>query len=402
MKDGLKVICNGLTYENPFVLASGPPTASSEQIIKAFKLGWGGAVTKTIKVDDVKSSNVTPRFAALKNRSYVYGFENIEMVSEKNSDYWVDEINRIKDLFPEKVLIASVMGTRGVDTWVEITELMSKTSADAVELNFSCPNGVTSQGLGMAIGQDLEVIEMLTKAVKSVSKIPVIVKLTPNITSISAAANAALKVGADGICAINTVLSIAGVDLETLTPYPNIRGKSTYGGLSGYCVKPIGLRCVAEVSNFMEANNYKNISMHGCGGVSDWKDAAEYISLGADVTQVCTEVMLKGMQIIDKMKFGLEHYLEKKNFNSLQELKSAANNTITTHGNLDRNYLVKAEIDYQKCNNCGSCIVACSDSAYNAISSINNKTFIDKTLCEGCSLCSIACPSSAISMSVLN
>jgi dihydropyrimidine dehydrogenase (NAD+) subunit PreA len=254
----------------------------------------------------------------------------------------------------------------------------------------------------MAIGQDNEVIELLTRAVKSVSKIPVIVKLTPNITSVSSAASAALKGGADGICAINTVLSIAGVDLETLTPYPNIGGKSTYGGLSGYCVKPIGLRCVAEVSNFMELNNYKSTSIHACGGVSDWKDVAEYIALGADVTQVCTEVMLKGMQIIDKLKFGLENYLEKKNFNSLQELKGAAISKITSHGNLDRNYSVKAEIDYQKCNNCGSCIVACSDSAYNAISSINNKTVIDKILCEGCSLCSFVCPSNAITMNSMN
>lgn len=402
MKNRLKVISNGLTYENPFVLASGPPTASSEQIIKAFKLGWGGAVTKTIKVADVKSSNVTPRFAALKNRSYVYGFENIEMVSEKNADYWIDEIDRIKDLYPAKVLIASVMGTRGVDTWVEITELMNKTSADAVELNFSCPNGVTSQGLGMAIGQDNEVIEMLTKAVKSVSKIPVIVKLTPNVSSISSAANAALKGGADGICAINTVLSIAGVDLDTLTPYPNVAGKSTYGGLSGYCVKPIGLRCVAEVSSVMENNNCKKASMHACGGVADWKDAAEYITLGADVTQVCTEVMLKGMQIIDKLKYGLENYLESKNFNSVEELRGAAINRLTLHSNLDRNHTVKAEIDYQKCNNCGSCIIACADSAYNAISNLNNKTVIDNTLCKGCSLCSFVCPSNAITMSVLN
>ncbi len=396
--ENLEVFANGLRFENPFILASAPPTATGDLIRNAFEAGWAGAVTKTIKDEGVINSNVTPRFSVMWSGNSVIGFENIEMVSEKPIDYWLKEIKDIKQEFPEKILIASVMGAAGIESWQSISSKVTEAGADAVELNFSCPNGVTAQGLGLAIGQDNEIIKAITKGVKEVVKIPVIVKLTPNVTNISLAAKAAIDGGADSICAINTVLGLIGIDIETLNPLPDVGGYSTYGGLSGACVKPIGLRCVADIARTIKTlpNNGHEISIHAVGGVSTWKDTIEYIAVGANVVQICTEVMLKGVSIIGKLKSGLAAYMKRKKINALSDICGAALPKLTVHNQLSRKYKTSARIDYSKCKSCKNCITICRESAGDAIYAMGNIIAIDTDKCYGCTLCSYICPTRAI------
>ncbi len=403
MANNLEVFSNGLLYENPFLLASAPPTASYEQIDYAFNLGWAGAVTKTIGISEVENSNVSPRFAAIKHKNRIEAFENIEMLSEKHFNYWLNCIQKLKQRHPSKIVIASVMGTKGADSWTLISQEVANAGADAVELNFSCPNGVVKQGLGLAIGQNNEAISIITNAVKANVNIPVIVKLTPNVTRITEPALAAISAGANGLCAINTVLGLIGIDIDTFKPKPDVNGYSAFGGISGRAVKPIGLRCIAEISLALkDKQNIRNsISLHAVGGISDWKDSVEYILVGADVVQICTEVMVSGFNIIDKLKSGLSDYLKRKEILSLDQIKGAAISNLTTHNNLDRNYKATATINYDKCKNCGTCLRICNNSGGNAFHLNGEKTvIIDKQKCTGCSLCNYTCPNQALFMSV--
>ena len=401
MKNSLEVYSNGLYYENPFILASAPPTASFEQIDMAFKLGWAGAVTKTISMEDVESSNVTPRFAVIKNKNIIESFENIEMLSEKKFDYWLNSISKLKQKHPSKILIASIMGAKGTESWSNVARQVCQAGADAVELNFSCPNGVAKQGSGLAIGQNKEAISLITKEVKNNVSIPVIVKLTPNVAGITEFAIASINSGADGLCAINTVLGLIGIDIDTFIPKPNVNGYTAFGGISGKSVKPIGLRCTAEIGLALQniSKNGNSISIHAVGGISNWVDTVEYIAVGADVVQICTEVMISGFGIIDKLRLGLSDYLKRKEFSSLKEIKGIALNRITTHDKLDRNYKVTASINYERCKNCGTCIKICNNSGGDAIYYDNNTLLINKLKCTGCSLCNYTCPNNALFMS---
>ncbi|MGE5458618.1 MAG: NAD-dependent dihydropyrimidine dehydrogenase subunit PreA [Methanococcaceae archaeon] len=402
MDNNLEVYANGLRFENPFILASAPPTATGALIRRAFEAGWAGAVTKTIS-NDIENFNASPRLSVLMDKKVIIGLENIEMLSDKPLSYWLKEIQDIKQEYPSKILIVSIMGTEGLESWQKITRQVTEAGADALELNFSCPNGVTAQGSGAAIGQNEHAIEVITRGVKAVTHLPVIVKLTPNVTSIASAAEAAVKGGADGLCAINTVSALIGLDVETLNPLPDIGGYSTFGGLSGACVKPIGLRCVAEIAKSLEnvaaqEPGGNNISIYATGGISNWKDAVEYISVGAGVVQICTEVMLRGMSIITDLTNGLDSYMKRKEINSVGEICGAALNKLTSHQALNRNYRVHAWIDESKCSLCGSCMEICSESANDSIFLNDDIIEVDSQKCSGCSLCSYICPLHAISM----
>ena len=381
----------GIEFENPFVLASAPPTASIESIDKAFELGWGGAVLKTITPDNLELNEVSPRYAVLKNKAETIGFQNVELLSHETVDYWCKGIKYLKEKHPTKVVIASIMAPVEKDSWQNLVNTLNKTSVDAYELNFSCPHGMPEQNIGMAIGTSAEISSMITSWVKEVATKPVFVKLTPNVTDITNISKAVEKAGADGLALINTVLGFMGVELDKLEPKLCVNGFTTYGGCSGKIVKPIGLRCVSQV------RNTSSLPIMGMGGISTWKDAAEYILLGSDVVQICSEVMLNGYSIINSLKSGLLAYMESKGFDNISQMKGLISNKITTHEKLDKKFQLYPFVDSENCIKCGKCVNICSESEHKALSK-EDSIIVDKDKCVGCSLCSLVCPMSAITM----
>ncbi len=388
----LKTSILGIEFENPFLLASAPPTASIESIDKAFEMGWGGAVLKTITPDGLEMLEASPRYATIKEKGKVICLQNIELLSHETIQYWVEGIKYLKEKHPSKVIIASIMAPVVRKEWQSLVKTLNNTPIDAFELNFSCPHGMPERNIGMAIGTNTEISILITSWVKSVATKPVFVKLTPNVTDIAWIARAVENAGADGLAAINTVQSFMGIDLDTLDPVLNIDGHSTYGGLSGEAVKPIGFRCVAQL------RQNSDLPILGMGGISSWEDAAQYIALGSDAVQICTEVMLNGYGIINGLKTGLLNYLEAKGFKSVSELKNIAVQKITTHEKLNKQSHVYPSIDKEKCIKCGKCVKICSESEYHALSLDKENLSINKDQCVGCSLCSHVCPKEAIKM----
>lgn len=388
----LKTSILGIEFENPFLLASAPPTASIESIDKAFEMGWGGAVLKTITPDDLEMIEASPRYATIKENNKVICLQNIELLSHETIQYWANGIKYLKEKHPTKVIIASIMAPVEREKWQNIIKVLNDTPIDAYELNFSCPHGMPEKHIGMAIGTSAEISTLITAWVKAATTKPVFVKLTPNVTDITWIANAVERAGADGFAAINTVQSFMGINLDTLEPVLNIDGYSTYGGLSGEAVRPIGFRCVAQL------RQNSNLPILGMGGISNWKDAAQYIALGSDAVQVCTEVMINGYGIINNLKSGLLNYLEAKGFNNINELKNIAVQKITTHEKLNKKYHTYPSINKEKCVCCGKCVKICSESEYHALSLNNESLNLNKESCAGCSLCSHVCPKEAIKM----
>lgn len=392
----LGVTVGALRLENPFILASAPPTADGKFIRKAFDLGWAGAVIKTIKPDELEIEDVSPRFSILKDRKgSIIGFENFELVSKKTIAYWVNEIRVIKKEYPGKVLIASIMADLQEESWKKLSREMEQAGADALELNFSCPHGMPEKGIGSAIGQDPRISQKITGWVKNAVAIPVIVKLSPNVSDIRIIAAAVQAAGADAIAAINTVQCLVGVDIETFEPLPNVGGFSTYGGYSGTAVKPIGLRCVSQISQCVD------IPVYGIGGISQWQDAVEYIAVGAGAVQICTEVMLHGFAVIKPMLQGLESYMQRKGIQRLGDICGLAAQKMISHESLSRQCFVKAElIDRKECISCQKCVTACHESGYEAIHASVQGIIIDEEKCDGCSLCSFVCPKEIINMRI--
>lgn len=388
----LKTSILGIEFENPFLLASAPPTAAIDSIDKAFEIGWGGAVLKTITPDDLEMIEASPRYATIKEKGKVICLQNIELLSHKTIQYWVDGIKYLKKKHPSKVIIASIMAPVQREEWQKLIKTLNETPIDAFELNFSCPHGMPERNIGMAIGTSAEVSILITSWVKAVAKKPVFVKLTPNVTNINWIANAVERAGADGFSAINTVQSFMGINLDTLQPILNIDGYSTFGGLSGEAVKPIGFRCVAQL------RQNSDLPILGMGGISGWEDAAQYIALGSDAVQVCTEVMINGYGIINGLKSGLLNYLETKGFNNISELKNIAISKITSHEKLNKKSHLYPAIDKEKCVSCGKCAKICSESEYNALNLDKDCLKLNKESCAGCSLCSHVCPKEAIKM----
>ena len=382
----------GINFENPFLLASAPPTIHIESIDKAFSLGWGGAVLKTITPDDLEMIEASPRYATWCHSGRVCGFENIELLSHLTIRQWLDGIRFLRQKHPTKVQIASIMAPVIKEEWQKMVLTFNNSGVDAFELNFSCPHGMPEKGIGMAIGTNPEISAMITSWVKEVAQIPVFVKLSPNVTDITEIAKAVQKAGADGLSAINTIQSLMGVDLDTFEPLPNVNGKSTFGGYSGMAVKPIGLRCVAQLRKATD------LPILGMGGISSWHDAAEYMTVGSDAVQVCTEVMINGYQVIDPMKKGLLNYLETKGYHSIADIKNKAIENITAHKLLDKSKQKYPAIDDENCLKCGKCTTICSESEHGALKLENGHITVDQTKCVGCSLCAQICPKSAIKM----
>ncbi|MDG2143940.1 MAG: NAD-dependent dihydropyrimidine dehydrogenase subunit PreA [Planctomycetota bacterium] len=328
----LSIEVNGIRFPNPFVLASGPPGTNARVIKRSFELGWGGIVCKTISLEHSKVHNTVPRYAKLtdpENKKKVIGFQNIELISDRPFDTWLEELAECKEAYPDRVLIASIMEECEKDRWVEIVERTQATGVDALELNLSCPHGLPERKMGAAMGQDPELVEKVTRWAKDAATIPVWSKMTPNVTDPAVPATAAVRGGADGISAINTILCVIGVNLETLRPMPTVEGYTVPGGYSGRAVLPIALRHVMEI-----ARSCPNVPVSGMGGVESAEDALQHMLLGASTVQVCTGAMLKGYEMIAELCEGLEAFMEKHEMNSVSEIVGKSLPYFSTHADL--------------------------------------------------------------------
>ena len=331
----LQVTVDGLALPNPFIIASGPPGTNLNVISKAFKEGWGAVIAKTVSLDASKVINVTPRYAKLLagGGSEVIGWENIELISDRPFKIWIDEFKRCKDLFPDRVLIASIMEEFQKDAWVEIVERCQDAGVDAFECNFSCPHGLPERKMGSAMGQDPDILGEVCGWVHGAAKKPVWAKMTPNITSIEEPSRAALRAGCQGISAINTIRSVMGINLETLRPEPTVEGYSTAGGYSSKAIRPIALRMVMEIATMMR-KEFPGRALSGIGGIETGADAAQFILVGADTIQVCTGVMKFGYECVAKMKEDLLAFMEKHKFNTVADFKGASLPYFTSHSDL--------------------------------------------------------------------
>lgn len=379
----------GIKSPNPFWLASAPPTNSGYQIMKAFDAGWGGAVWKTLGVPVV---NVSSRYGGLNYRdTRMMGFNNIELITDRNLSDNLREIEEVKKRFPHHAVIASLM-VESREEWHQIVRDAENAGADGLELNFGCPHGMCERGMGSAVGQEPKVLKTIVSWVKEVAKTPVIVKLTPNISDITRPAVAAREGGGDAISLINTIQSIIGVDIDKFVSFPIVDGHSTNGGYCGPAVKPIAMNMLKNCAQHPGVG----IPISGIGGIENWKDAVEFILLGATSVQVCTAVMHYGFGIIREMVTGLERYMDEKGFKTLDDFRGKALPNIMHWEDLNLKYKVVAEIHEEKCIGCQLCYTACEDGAHQAIglsSDPNNRipSIIEEN-CVGCNLCSLVCP----------
>ncbi len=332
MATDLSITVNGIPFPNPYLVGSGPPGTNAAVIAKAYEAGWGGAVAKTVSLESFKVKNVSPRYGKLKSRETgeVIGFENIELISDRPIETWLKEFREIKRNYPKHVLIASIMEETNEEAWQKLTKMVQETGVDGLELNFSCPHGMTERKMGAEVGQHAPLTEQVTGWVKKVATVPVWVKMTPNITHITEPALAAVKGGADGISAINTILSIIGVNLETLRPMPTVEGYTVPGGYSCQAVRPIALRQVMELGRALP----KSVSICGIGGIERAEDAIQFLLLGASTVQVCTGVMLHGLEIVQEMREGLARFMADKHFERVADVVGKSLSYFSTHGDL--------------------------------------------------------------------
>jgi dihydropyrimidine dehydrogenase (NAD+) subunit PreA len=409
----LSVNFAGIKSPNPFWLASGPPSNSGDQVMRAFDAGWGGAVWKTLGNPIV---NVSSRLGSIDYGAMrMAGLNNIELITDRTLDANLREIRQVKEKYPDHAVIVSLMfETR--EEWEDIIKRCEDTGADGLELNFGCPHGMCERGMGSAVGQEPRVLEELVRWVMDAANLPVIAKLTPNVSSILEPGLAAVRGGADAVSLINTIQSLMGVDLDRFVPRPAVGGSSSHGGYCGPAVRPIALRMVAQLAREPQFT----IPISGIGGISDWKDAAEFMALGASTVQVCTAVMHYGYRIVGEMIEGLSDYLTDKSMASVSELVGRAIPGFQEWGDLDLNHHVIAKIHEELCISCQLCMVACHDGAHQCIylpgtaaipghvapmaETAAKKAaeappeqpyripWVDETECVGCNLCQLVCP----------
>lgn len=421
----------GIKSPNPFWLASGPPTNSAYQVRRAFEAGWGGIVWKTLGHDPIV--NVSSRYGAIDyDGRKMVGFNNIELITDRTLEENLYEIGEIKEEFPDHAVVVSLMVESNREAWHDIVKRTEDTGCDGLELNFGCPHGMSERGMGSAVGQVPEYAEMITAWVKEVAQTPVLVKLTPNVTDVRPVGQAAVAGGADGLSLINTINSIAGVDLDTLLPQPHVAGRGSHGGYCGPAVKPIALNMVQQIA----ADPAISVPISGIGGIQAWQDAIEFLLLGAGNVQVCTSVMHYGFRIVEHLISGLEQWMQEKQFSQLSNFVGHSVATVGDWADLDLGYKVVAKIDQNACIHCGLCYIACEDGAHQSIrktevsetdfvanmealstngtspktvagtlqqsggkrilagagDGIVNRYEIKQDTCVGCNLCSLVCP----------
>jgi dihydropyrimidine dehydrogenase (NAD+) subunit PreA len=380
----------GIESPNPFWLASGPPTNTYVQVAKAFDLGWGGAVWKTIGEPII---NVFSRYGTVDYGLHrMMGLNNIELISDRPIEDNLRELALVKRNYPKNVLVASLMVESSQEAWHDIVKRTEDTGVDAIELNFGCPHGMSERGMGSAVGQVPDYTCQIVGWVKEVARVPVIVKLTPNVTDIAYIARAAVQGGADALSLINTINSIVGVDLESFAPLPDVGGKSSHGGYCGPAVKPIALHLLSATAG----DPAVKIPISGIGGISSWRDAAEFVALGATTLQVCTAAMHFGFRIIEDLTDGLSNWMQDSGYTSLGQVRGRALGNVVKWEDLDLNYHLVASIDYDKCIECELCWTACEDGAHQAIRRYprgsERVVEIIEQACVGCNLCAHVCP----------
>ncbi|HLK21935.1 MAG TPA: NAD-dependent dihydropyrimidine dehydrogenase subunit PreA [Bryobacteraceae bacterium] len=420
MADLSTIFAGGIRCPNPFWLASGPPANCGDQVMRAFDAGWGGAVWKTLGDPIV---NVSSRYSSVDwNRQRMMGLNNIELITDRPLDVNLREMSVVKKRYPKHAVIASLMVESKPEAWRQIVRRAEDAGADGLELNFGCPHGMSERGMGSAVGQVPEYTELITGWVKEVARTPVLVKLTPNISDIRMVARAAKRGGADGLSAINTINSITGIDLETLTPRPDVGGLSSHGGYCGPAVKPIALHLVQQIAS----DEPSRLPISGIGGVSGWQEAAEFILMGAGTVQVCTAAMHYGFRIVEDMIDGLSNWMDAKGFRTIEDFRSLSLPRVVEWKNLDLNYKIVARIHPEKCIGCELCYTACWDGAHQCIhlgsdhrtpadveaesrrriastpiakldgasraTPVTRVPRVDESECVGCNLCALVCP----------
>jgi len=382
----------GIKSPNPFWLASAPPTDKEYNVRRAFEAGWGGVVWKTLGAEGPPVVNVNgPRYGVIHGADRrVLGLNNIELITDRSLEVNLEEITRVKRDYPDHAMIVSIMVPCEEQAWKDILPKVEATGADGIELNFGCPHGMSERGMGAAVGQVPEYIEMVTRWCKQYYSKPVIVKLTPNITDVRLPAAAARRGGADAVSLINTINSIISVNLDSMSPEPSIDGKGSHGGYCGPAVKPIAMSMVSEISRAPET---AGMPISGIGGVTTWRDAAEYITLGCGNVQVCTAAMTYGFKVVQEMITGLSQWMDEKGHTTIQDFMGAAIPNTTDWKHLNLNYIAKAEINQADCISCGRCYAACEDTSHQAIAMSDDRTFtvIDEE-CVACNLCVEVCP----------
>jgi dihydropyrimidine dehydrogenase (NAD+) subunit PreA len=358
----------GIRSPNPFWLASAPPANSGAQVHRAFEAGWGGAVWKTIGAPVL---NVSNRYGAWHHGGQrMLGINNVELISDRPLETNLREIAEVKRAWPDRAVIVSAMVESKPEAWHDIIRKIEDTGADGIELNYGCPHGMSERGMGAAVGQVPEYCEQITRWVMEVARIPVIVKLTPNITNIVSPARAAVAAKASALSLINTLNSITGVDLDTFQISPNIGGKGGHGGYAGPAVKPIALNMLSSVASD-ETVKRSAMPISAMGGITTWKDAAEFLLLGAASLQVCTAVMHYGYRIVEDLCDGLSNWMDAKGFGSIDEVRGKSLGHISDFKDFDLSFRAVARIDEGKCIQCNLCYVACNDTAHQCIDLID-------------------------------
>jgi dihydropyrimidine dehydrogenase (NAD+) subunit PreA len=381
----------GIKSPNPFWLASGPPTDKKYNVMRAFEAGWGGVVWKTLG-SQVK--NVSSRYSSLDfNGHRVMGFNNIELISDRPLESNLREIKEVIREFPDRAVVVSLMADNDKESWHKLIKQTEDTGAHGLELNFGCPHGMNERGMGSTVGQNPDIAKMIVEWVMEVATIPVITKLTPNVHSVVPTATACVEGGTNALSLINTIQSITGIDLDSFVPNPSVAGKSTYGGYCGPAVKPIALKMLASLSVNKDTNK---VPISGIGGIGTWRDAVEFMLLGATNIQVCTAAMKHGFRIVEDMIDGLNNWMDEKGFKTTTDFIGKSVPFVTKWENLDLNYHIVANINQEKCIGCGLCYIACEDTSHQSINLEYGKPYNTYTIkeedCVGCNLCKLVCP----------
>ena len=383
----------GVPLENPFFLSSSVVASTYDMCARAFEAGWAGAAFKTVCSFDIHEAS--PRFSAITgDNGSIIGFKNIEQLSDHSVAENMEIFRRLKQNYPTKCILASIMGQNDAE-WEDLARQCEENGADAIELNFSCPN-MADGGLGSDIGQVPELVERFTAAARRGTRLPILAKLTPNVAVMSPAAEAAVRGGANGLAAINTIKSIIGVNPHTYISAPAVHGMSAVGGYSGNAVKPIALRFIAELG---QNPNLAGMHLSAMGGVETWTDALEFLLLGGGTVQVTTAVMQYGFRIIEDLKSGLNNYLAEKGFTSVDQVRGLGlENVSDTTEILERDTILFPKFDRERCIGCGRCVISCADGGHQAIR-LNEarRPVLDGKKCVGCHLCLLVCPQRAIS-----